>query len=30
MHVNALQDMALAIIGMQILDLEHQAASSPR
>ena len=30
MHVDALKDVALAVIGVQILDLEHQAASSPR
>ena len=29
-HIDALQDMALAVIGVQILDLQHQAASSPR
>ena len=30
MHVDALQDVALAVIGVQIGDLEHHAASSPR
>jgi hypothetical protein len=30
MHIHALQDVALAVIGVQILDLQHQAASSPR
>src|SRR3984957_17217125 len=30
MHVDALQDMALAVIGMQIGDFQHHAASSPR
>src|SRR4029077_9601806 len=29
-QIDALEDMALAIIGVQVLDLEHQAASSPR
>ena len=29
-HIDALQYMALAIVGMQILDLQHHAASSPR
>ena len=29
-HIDALQDVALAVIGVQIPDLEHQAASSPR
>jgi hypothetical protein len=28
--IDALQYMALAIVGMQILDLQHHAASSPR
>ena len=28
--VDALQDMALAVIGVQIPDFQHQAASSPR
>ena len=30
MHIDALQDVALAVIGVQIADLQHQAASSPR
>ena len=30
MHIDALQDVALAVIGVKILDLQHQAASSPR
>ena len=30
MHVDALQDVALAVIGVQIRDLQHHAASSPR
>ena len=29
-HVHALQDMALAVIGVKVLNLQHQAASSPR
>jgi hypothetical protein len=29
-HVHALKDVALAVIGVQILDLEHQCSSSPR
>jgi hypothetical protein len=30
MQIDALQDVALAIIGVQIGDLQHHAASSPR
>ena len=30
MHIDALQDMALAVVGVQIPDFQHQAASSPR
>ena len=30
LHIDALQDVALAVIGVQIADLEHHAASSPR
>jgi hypothetical protein len=30
MHVHALQDVALAVIGVQAFDLKHHAASSPR
>ena len=29
-QIDALEDMTLAIVGVQVLDLEHQAASSPR
>ena len=29
-HVDALQDVALAVVGVQVVDLEHHAASSPR
>jgi hypothetical protein len=28
MHLDALQDMAFAVIGVQVADLQHQAASS--
>ena len=30
MHIDALQDMALAVVGVQIPDFQHHAASSPR
>jgi hypothetical protein len=30
MHIDALQDVAFAVIGVQILDFQHHAASSPR
>ena len=30
MHIDALQDVALAVEGVQILDFQHHAASSPR
>ena len=30
LKVDAVQDVALAVVGVQVLDLEHQAASSPR
>src|SRR5690606_457882 len=29
-EAHSMKDVALAIVGMQILDLEHHAASSPR
>ena len=29
-EIDALQDVALAVIGVEIPDLEHQCASSPR
>ena len=29
-EIDALQDVALAVIGVQIPDLQHQCASSPR